>query len=299
VIDRAAFDAMLAGHAVAAGAELSRGARAEAVSVDADRVSIEVRGWLRPVEARACVLACGANYRFHRALGLGAPAVFLQSAQLETPFPAMAPSDVEVQFGRDVAPGGFAWLVPVRRGETACARIGLMTESRSRNRFDAFVRALCSRARADPAAVGAPRLKMLPLAPVGRTYGDRVLAVGDAAGLVKPTTGGGIYYGMVSGELAADVLDGALQRDRLEASALRRYERRWRERLGQEIRVGLVFRRLASRLNDASIDALIDLARVNGVAQVLQNTASFNWHSRTAIALLADASVRRIFRARP
>ena len=42
-----------------------------------------------------------------------------------------------------------------------------------------------------------------------RTYADRVLAVGDAAGLVKPTTGGGIYYSVVSGEIAAEVLGDA------------------------------------------------------------------------------------------
>jgi flavin-dependent dehydrogenase len=43
-----------------------------------------------------------------------------------------------------------------------------------------------------------PRRRMLPLGSVKRTYADRVLAVGDAAGLVKPTTGGGIYYSVVS-----------------------------------------------------------------------------------------------------
>jgi flavin-dependent dehydrogenase len=46
-----------------------------------------------------------------------------------------------------------------------------------------------------------PRRQMLPLSGVKRTYSDR-LAVGDAAGMVKPTTGGGIYYSVV-GEIAA------------------------------------------------------------------------------------------------
>jgi flavin-dependent dehydrogenase len=206
----------------------------------------------------------------------------------------MAPSDVEVQFGRDVAPGGFAWLVPFQRHQTSFARIGLMTETRSRVRFGAFVQALAARAGADPAAIGGPRCRMLPLAPVSRTYTDRVVAVGDAAGLVKPTTGGGIYYGLVSGAIAAGVLDRSLARDRLDAGTLRQYERGWRRRLGHEIRVGLAFRRLTARLNDASIDALIELARVNGIAQLLQETASFNWHRKAAIALLADADVRRI-----
>jgi flavin-dependent dehydrogenase len=135
---------------------------------------------------------------------------------------------------------------------------------------------------------------MLPLGPVRRSYGDRVVAVGDAAGLVKPTTGGGIYYGMLSGVFAADTLADALERDRLEARALRQYEARWRQRLGQEIRVGLAFRSIAARLSDESIDELIDLAQGDAVAPLIEQTASFNWHRKAAIALLGHPSVRRI-----
>jgi len=118
--------------------------------------------------------------------------------------------------------------------------------------------------------------------------------VGDAAGLVKPTTGGGIYYGLLSGLLAAEILDESLQRDRLTDSALKRYESRWRRRFGQEIRIGLAFRRIAARLSDESIDALIELARVNGVVPLLQERASFNWHRKAAIALLGHPSFRKI-----
>jgi flavin-dependent dehydrogenase len=135
---------------------------------------------------------------------------------------------------------------------------------------------------------------MLPLGPVRKSFSDRVLAVGDAAGLVKPTTGGGIYYGMLSGVFASDVLGEALRRDRLEGRSLRHYEARWRQRLGQEIRVGLAFRHIAARLSDESIDELIDLARLESVAPLLQATASFNWHRKAAIALLGHPSVRRI-----
>jgi flavin-dependent dehydrogenase len=244
------------------------------------------------VQSRACVLACGANYRFHRSLDLGVPSVFLQSAQLETQFPE-GPG-VEVRFGRDVAPGGFAWLVSLERNGISHARIGLMSETRSRERFAAFARSLCVRADVAYETLPPPRLKMLPLSPIAKTFAHRVVAVGDAAGLVKPTTGGGIYYGLLSGALAAEVLDDGLRRDRLDASSLSRYEARWRKRLGQEIRVGLAFRRIASTLNDESIDSLIELARVNGIVPMLQEKATFNWHRKAAIALLADASFRKI-----
>jgi flavin-dependent dehydrogenase len=121
-----------------------------------------------------------------------------------------------------------------------------------------------------------------------------VLAVGDAAGLVKPTTGGGIYYGLISGETAAGVLDSALRTDRLGSPELRKYETKWRRRLGSEIRVGLAFRHMAERLDDAAINALIHLARVNGVVPLLQETASFNWHRKAVVSLLGHSAFRKI-----
>jgi geranylgeranyl reductase family protein len=290
VIDRAVLDQTLADRASAAGVDVRRGWRAEQVTVRRD--GVEVGGRTAAVRARLCVLACGANYRLHRSLGLGTPDVFLQSAQLETPFPDFP--EIEVRFGREVAPAGFAWLVPFHRGATPYARIGLMSETKSRERFSRFLEALCSRVGVDDQDLPGPRLKMLPLGPVQKTYGDRVVAVGDAAGLVKPTTGGGIYYGMLSGRLAGEVLDEALTRIRFDAPFLRRYETRWRRRLGQEIRVGLAFRRIATRLSDETIDSLIELARVNGIVPLLKENASFNWHGKAAIALLGHPSFRKI-----
>jgi digeranylgeranylglycerophospholipid reductase len=292
VIDRAALDRALAGRATAAGATIKTGCRAETVDVVPEAVTVTVNSQDRPIRARALVLACGASYRFHRQLGFGLPDVFLQSAQLETEFPEM--TEVEVAFGRQVAPAGFAWLVPFKRGNAPYARIGLMCNERSGAHFSSFLDVLCARAGVARAEGVQPRQKILPLGPVRRTYGDRVVAVGDAAGLVKPTTGGGIYYGLLSGALAADVLSDALMRNRLSSGHLRKYEARWRKRLGQEIRVGLAFRRIAARLSDESIDALIDLARVNGVVPLLQETASFNWHRKAAIALLGHPAFRRI-----
>ena len=90
------------------------------------------------------------------------------------------------------------------------------------------------------------------------------------------------------------MLSAGLRANRLSASYLRRYERAWRQALGPEIRTGLRFRRLAAGLDDASIDALIDLARVNGIVPLLEREASFNWHGKAARALLAHPSFRRI-----
>lgn len=290
VIDRAAFDQELARRAVVAGADVRTGVRVESMAVEGHQVVVQALG--ETIRARACVLACGANYRFHRSLGLGLPRAYMQSAQLETPFPRT--SQIEVKFGRQVAPKGFAWLVPFFRNGEPHARLGLMCDADGRRHFDAFVQTLCADERLDWRTLGSPRQKMLPLGPVSKTYAPRVLAVGDAAGLVKPITGGGIYYGIISGALAADVLHEGLRSDRLDQSALKGYEGQWRKRLGPDIRVGLAFRRLAERFDDRAINSVIELARVNGVVPLLKQTASFNWHRQAAVALLNHSGFRKI-----
>lgn len=291
VVDRAAFDQALARGARQAGAELRAGARVRRISLDATGVVIAGDSPESSLAARLCIIACGASYRFNRALGLGVPRAFVQSAQLEAPLDG--PESIEVFLGRSVAPGGFAWLVPFRRGDRAFTRVGLMCQSSAASRFSDFTAAVRTRFDATE-AWPAPRVKLLPLGPVNRTYADRILAVGDAAGLVKPTTGGGIYYSLISGDIASDVADGALRDNDLSRSRLRAYEKQWRQRLGAEIRVGLAFRRLASRLSDRSIDALVELARIDGLVPLLKQTADFNWHHRSALALLRHAEVRRI-----
>jgi len=290
VVDRALFDQGLAESSRQAGAELRSGARVRAITVGAAGVTVAVDN-SDSVEARACIIACGANYRFNRQLGLGVPRTFVQSAQLEQPLDGL--DGVEVHLGRDVAPGGFAWLVPLERDGRRHARLGLMCDTRALARFRQFA----ARMRERFGAAGDwpdPRLKVLPLGPVSRTYGTRLLAVGDAAGLVKPTTGGGIYYSLISGRIAAETLDEALAADDLRDARLRRYETEWRARLGADIRIGLAFRTLASRLNDRAIDAVVELARVDGIVPLLRETADFNWHRQSALALLKHAQFRKI-----
>ncbi len=289
VIDRAVFDAALADRAIAAGATVVRGRRVIGVDPAADGVDVTLANG-DGVRARVVILACGANYTLQKRLGLGMPSTFLQSAQLE--LPADQPGDVEIHFGSEIAPKGFAWAVPVRRREGTFARIGVMAEGDASVYFSRMLARV-----ADRWGVALPDLepkrRMLPLASVKRSYADRVLAVGDAAGLVKPTTGGGIYYSVVSGEIAAEVLSSRLAANDLSAAALEEYERRWRSRFQSEFTAQLALRFVAQRMRDADIDALFTLATTDGILPLVRQTARFNRHRDFILALLRHQPARR------
>ena len=290
VIDRLTFDAALGRRAELAGATITRGRRVIAVEPADNGVDVTL-GDGEVVRARAAILACGANYTFQKRLGLGMPATFLQSAQLELPADRLG--DVEMHFGSEIAPKGFAWAVPVRRSSGTFARIGVMADGDAGLYFSRML----ARVReawgvAVPDAAG-PRRRMLPLGSVKRSYAERVLAVGDAAGLVKPTTGGGIYYSVVSGEIAAETLASRLAVNDLSASALREYETRWRGRFQSEFTAQLALRFVAQRMRDTDIDALFTLALTDGILPLVRQKARFNRHRDFILALLRHQPARR------
>jgi digeranylgeranylglycerophospholipid reductase len=295
VIDRQAFDAALANRAVAAGATLLRGTRVTSVDPTPHSVAIRMADGSEIV-ARAVILACGANYTFQRRLGLGMPSTFLQSAQCELPADRLG--EVEIHFGSEIAPKGFAWAVPVVRPSGTFARIGVMAEGDAGMFFSRMLERVRERWAVSVPDALSPRRRMLPLASVKRTYADRVLAVGDAAGLVKPTTGGGIYYSVVSGEIAAEVLGSRLAVNELSAASMKEYEQRWRSRFQSEFSAQLALRFVAQHMRDTDIDALFELATTDGILPIVRQTARFNKHRDFIIALLKHPPARRALFAR-
>ncbi len=233
VVDRAVFDEDLSARAGRAGVRMVGGQRATRVEPGPDGVTVTLAGG-RTLSARSAVLACGANYVFQRQMGLGMPAVYLASAQLE--LPASREGQVEIFFGSQIAPAGFAWAVPVAREGRPYVRVGLMCDGDAGFYFGRLLERVRGTFGIEASAEVKPRRRLLPLGTIRRTFEDRVLAVGDAAGLVKPTTGGGIYYSLLSAELAAETLDAALRADDLGADALAPYEQAWRQRLHEEFR---------------------------------------------------------------
>jgi flavin-dependent dehydrogenase len=237
-----------------------------------------------------CILACGVGYGLQRQLGLELPSLFLHSAQLEVDT-SEASSMVELYLGREVAPEGFGWTVPVIRGERPRMKVGVVARGDAEQRLEGLLASpgVSERLVSPP---GIPVRRLLPLTPARRSYGHRVLTVGDAAGLTKPTTGGGIFYSLLSGLLAAETLTEALRRDRLEAGDLRAYEGRWRARLGPHLWISSCVRRLFARLTDRDLERLLEALASEDVQSVIRHTARFNWHGELIRALLGQPGVK-------
>jgi geranylgeranyl reductase family protein len=288
VIDRPAFDRALAARATAAGVDFRVGARVRDVRITSDGVRASIGD--TTITASLLVLACGASYGWQRRLGLGLPRRYLHSAQRE--LPAARLSDVELHFGRDTAPDGFAWAVPIFRASGTFVRVGAMASRDALGCYHAMLDRIRERWQITTLE-GDPRQKLLPLGAIAHTFSDRVLVVGDAAGLVKPTTGGGIHYSIVSAGLAAEVAARALARRDLGASALAPYESAWQRALSDEFEAQHELRSVVTRLSDREIDDFFELARTDGIMPIVRATARFNHHRPLIRALLKHPPARR------
>lgn len=286
VIDRARFDEGLARQARAAGAEIRTGVRVLDVETSGDAVTLHTE--TQRLRARACVLACGVSYRLQRRLGLGLPGEAIHTAQIE--LDAQPDDTVEVRFGRDVAPRGFVWTVPVTRGGQARLKVGAMAHGNAGACLDGFLARPEVRAR----LVGEPTRpvrRLLPLKPIARTVADRVLVVGDAGGFTKPTTGGGIFYSLLTASLAAATLVEGFGQGRLDEAFLARYERRWQDRLGADLRTGDWLRQLVTRCSDPEIDLLVRALGGDEVQALIRRSGRFNWHRDLILALVRQPRV--------
>jgi geranylgeranyl reductase family protein len=75
----------------------------------------------------------------------------------------------------------------------------------------------------------------LPTYPLDQTYGNRVLLIGDAAGVINPITGEGIYYAMSSGKIGANVVLNSLESEDTSESFLANYQKNWRRDFGDDL----------------------------------------------------------------
>jgi digeranylgeranylglycerophospholipid reductase len=284
ILDRAAFDIAMAERAQGAGAEYVLDCLVKDIARERDRVRVKAscQGKGAYFEARAVVIASGFGSGLCKRLGLGKFGDFTVGAQAEVATSGV--DEVEVYFSRDMAPGFFAWLVPTM---PPMARVGLMSRKEPGLYLKKWLSHLAAQGKI-ASAEAELSYGGIPLKPLPRTYGERLLVIGDAAGQVKPTSGGGIYYGLLSADIAATTLIQALADDDLSAKRLAQYQRGWRRRLGRELQTGYWARKLFERLSDRQIDRIFEIVKANSIDQALLKAEdlSFDWHSKTILGLI-------------
>jgi len=250
VVDRRLFDQAMLRRALQEGADLRLCSSVRQIKREKEgSVLCLTRG--EEISAKIVISAEGVSALLARRAGIAPPELILSGAQVQAPFAVEDPEKVEVHLG--AAPGLFAWVIPLNEGS---ARIGLCARDQGCEHLRAFLKTdvIKKRLQGSPVALN---VGGLPLGPAPATAVAGLLAVGDAAGQVKPTSGGGIYPGLVAAKIAGGVAAAAAMEGDFSALRLMEYDRLWRAALGRELEIGMRVNRMLGKMSALELDELV------------------------------------------
>ena len=221
MVDRDVFDEWLRNRAALAGATLMAGKFESVIGRKDGLIEIEYRcgrsgdepaGTAR-VLARAIIGADGANSAVAKQCVPGAervPYVFAYHEIVRSPAGISADFDgsrCDVYYRGSLSPDFYGWVFP--HGDTTSVGTGSAHKGFS-------LRGAVGELRKCAGLEGAETLRRegapIPMRPLRRWDNGRdVLLAGDAAGVVAPASGEGIYYAMACGRFAAEAVDAFLE----------------------------------------------------------------------------------------
>jgi len=264
VLERAVFDRELALQAARAGADILLGGLVQELVLRGRSVAgIVIRDGLSGsrIAADIVIAADGVESRLARLAGID---TLSSLHDLETCYQyglvdsGFNPDRIELFFGKEIAPGGYAWTFA--KGEHL-ANVGLgITGEYARKRspksyLDRFVRTRYPEAEIVYRVGGGVPLGRSPK----RLAAPGFMVVGDAARQVNPMSGSGIINAMIAGKLAGETAVAAARAGDFGSRFLSDYQKRWHKRIGRSL---LRFYRLKEAIGRLSDDTLNDVARL-------------------------------------
>jgi geranylgeranyl reductase family protein len=151
------------------------------------------------ISARIVIGADGCNGTSARALGLGGEIV--HGVGLEANFPLASRYAGTMVLELAVVPGGYGWIFP--KGDHV--NVGVGGNASEGPRLRAHLRRLCHEHGIDPESAAETRGYRLPMrSPTSSLARGTAAVIGDAAGLLDPFSGDGIYEAFLSAQLVSD-----------------------------------------------------------------------------------------------
>ncbi|NHJ12609.1 MAG: NAD(P)/FAD-dependent oxidoreductase [Candidatus Thorarchaeota archaeon] len=291
VINRPRFDSWLGDLARKAGVEIETGVRVTDIGKDeSGNRKLFLQREAENVSVTSSIVVNAEGHRGILSRKLGIPTVSRRNKypayQFEVQGANIDDDFVEMYYGRHVAPGFFAWFIPLGEGR---ARIGLAARNQARRRLESIMRhhsVLRNKVRNATILRGFGGVVLVGM-PVNRTFSDGALVVGDAAGIVKPTTGGGVIFGGIASNVAGQIVNDALCQENYSIEMLRRYDSGWRSLLLRDLHSMSLAQRILSALADKGLNSLISDAHNYNLISIVRQEGDMDMQGRVISKLLS------------
>lgn len=278
LIDRYEFDTLMYENAKKAGAEHLFSTRYGSHETYENEVRIRTNNG--ELSASMIVGADGQNSGTARSITDNGPAEYVRGIQLDVDHRMDDQDMIDIRIGSEVAPGFFSWEIPF--GDTT--RIGLCT-SRDSGPPSEYLKTLLKRTGLDDRKVIGKYCGKIPIGGRRSTYAERMLLIGDAAGHVKPISGGGLQPAFRSSYAAAETIREAFDENNFSKEFLSVYEKRWKKDIGKELNRGYRLRRMFLSMNDDELNKVHGIINKERIKEEL-NSGSVDHPSDMLLSMI-------------
>lgn len=286
ILDRKVFDKSLATESANAGTDIMVKTTVKDLIIRNGKVSGVIAkhlGKTMEIESDIVIAADGIESNIARMAGLNSQwrindmcsCVQYKMTGIETD-----PHYMQFYFGNETAPGGYVWIFPNDYGVT---NVGIGVRSSKQTAYDYLNKFVESKFNGKIIEINVGGVPVS--GSIEKTYNDGLMVVGDAAGHVNPITGGGIDLAAAGGKIAGQVASDAINNNDTSSKYLKKYEKLWKEEIGDLIKRSLKYRKVFDKLTDDELNAL---------ARFMKGRDLDNISKRSLLSLLKESP--RLFR---
>lgn len=158
----------------------------------------------------------------------------------------------------------FGWIVP--EGKNNIYRIGLASAKNIKKNFETFLNVL----QINPSDKIDQQGGVIPYGIMNKSAFDNVLLLGDSAGQVKATTGGGIVMLLISGKFAAHCVRTCFRKNKFTKKIIRKYyENPCLAVVGKQLKLHYYIRKILEKCTNTDFETLFQIVKTNKIEKLI------------------------------
>lgn len=253
------LDNKMADKAAEYGVDIRTGVKCNHYSVDEKAAVADTNAGT--IRSDILVGADGPSSKIAAALTRNLPAEVLVGIQADIRYTMEDQSRMVLRLGHSVAPGFFSWQLPL--GDVT--RVGVCVSPPKVP--SEYLKEVIKASGLQDMEVIRRFSGKIPIGGRRISYANRLMLIGDSAGMIKPVSGGGLYPIFKAAPILRDTVDRAYEMNVFNSSVMALYERGWKRELGRDLKAGARLRKHFVKLSDAQMDAfgeLFDTPEIRG-----------------------------------
>ena len=265
LIDRTDLDRKLAERAADTGAEIRYNVRYASHRISEDGVYVSTD--LGDLRSRLIIGADGHSSKVAMSLGNNMPREYVYGIEADVKHRPEHDDVMTLRLGSEFAPGFFSWEIPF--GDMM--RVGTCISAGTAGTPNDHLKKLLKASGTDPGDTASKYAGKIPIGGRPRSFGDRTLLIGDAAGQIKPISGGGLYPICRAAPVLERAVRESLMENKVSSKHLSGYEKGWKKELGKEFSRGYRIRKMFTKLSDEDLDKIFRIIDRDDMRSVLSS----------------------------